>query len=133
MADLKGIKKGDKVILRMFTGAFVEAKVVEMADAKKIGFTNKKGIKMVFDKNTGKQVSPEPKNEKYANFITEYDEQLEAEALMKKNGGKKAEAPKPAKKAAEKPADEPKKKATKSKKKADPEPAAEDEDFEEVE
>ena len=133
MADLKGIKKGDKVILRMFTGAFVEAKVVEMADAKKIGFTNKKGIKMVFDKNTGKQVSPEPKNEKYANFITEYDEQLEAEALMKKNGGKKAEAPKPTKKAAEKPADEPKKKATKSKKKADPEPAAEDEDFEEVE
>ena len=134
MADLKSIKKGDKVILRMFTGALVEAKTVEMADAKKIGFTNKKGIKMVFDKKTGKQVSPEPKNEKYANYITEYDEQVEAEALMKKNGGKKPAAPKATAKKAEKPAP---KKATKSKKKAaDPEPEDESEynegEFEEV-
>ena len=114
MADLKSIKKGDKVILRMFTGAFVEAKVVEMADAKKIGFTNKKGIKMVFDKKTGKQISPEPKSEKFANFLTEYDEQVEAEALAKKNGGKKAEEPK----ATEKPAAKAKKKAAPAKKKA---------------
>lgn len=138
MADFKSIKKGDKVVLRMFTGAIVEAKTVEMADAKKIGFTNKKGIKMVFSKETGKQVSPEPKSEKFTNYITEYDEQEVAEALMKKSGNKK-EASKPTKVTketkAEKPAkNEPKKKA--SKKKAEPvEEATEtsDDDFEEVE
>ena len=58
MANLKNIKKGDKVILRLFTGAFVGAKVVEKADAKQIGFTNVKGVKMIFDKATGKQISP---------------------------------------------------------------------------
>ena len=141
MADLKSIKKGDKVILRMFTGAIVEAKTVEMADAKKIGFTNKKGIKMVFDKGTGKQVSPEPKSEKFANYITEYDEQIIAEALMKKSGNKK-EASKPTKAAKEeKPAksEKPAKAApTKksAKKKAEPvkaEESGDDEEFEEVE
>ena len=139
MADLKSIKKGDKVILRMFTGAIVEAKTVEMADAKKIGFTNKKGIKMVFDKGTGKQVSPEPKSEKFANYITEYDEQIIAEALMKKSGNKK-EASKPTKATkevakSEKPAKAaPAKKS--AKKKAEPVKANEsgdDEEFEEVE
>lgn len=139
MADLKSIKKGDKVILRMFTGAIVEAKTVEMADAKKIGFTNKKGIKMVFDKGTGKQVSPEPKSEKFANYITEYDEQIIAEALMKKSGNKK-EASKPTKATkeaakSEKPAKAaPAKKS--AKKKAEPveaEESGDDEEFEEVE
>lgn len=101
MANLKDIKKGDKVILRMFTGAFIEAKVVEMADAKKIGFTNKSGVKMVFDKATGKQIAPEPKNPKYANFIEEYDEEAEAEGLAKKNAPRKPKAE--TKKAAKKP------------------------------
>ncbi len=119
MANLKNIKKGDKVILRMFTGAFVEAKTVEMADAKKIGFTNKKGIKMVFDKATGKQIAPEPKNEKFANYLDDYDADVEAEALAKRNK-KAAEPEKPAK--AEKP-------AKKSGKKT-PKKASEDEDEE---
>lgn len=127
MANLKNIKKGDKVILRMFTGAFVEAKVVEMADAKKIGFTNKKGIKMVFDKATGKQISPEPKKPQFANFIEEYDEAAEKEGLAKKNNkSSKKVTPK-----TEKPA-----KKTTVKKKAAPveEPEIEeDEDFEEEE
>ena len=101
MANLKNIKKGDKVILRMFTGAFIEAKVVEMADAKKIGFTSKAGVKMVFDKATGKQISPEPKNPKYANFVEEYDEEAEAEGLAKKNAPRKPKAE--AKKAVKKP------------------------------
>ena len=84
MANLNNIKKGDKVILRMFTGAFVETKVVEMADANRIGFTNKKGIKMTFDKSTGKQISPEPKAAKFANYIEEYSEEAEAEGIAKK-------------------------------------------------
>lgn len=84
MAGLNNVKKGDKVILRMFTGAFVETKEVEMADANRIGFTNKKGIKMTFDKATGKQISPEPKSPKFANFIEEYSEEAEAEGIAKK-------------------------------------------------
>ena len=128
MADLKSIKKGDKVILRMFTGAFVEAKTVEMADAKKIGFTNKKGIKMVFDKATGKQLQPEPKNERFANYLDEYDEKVEAEALAKKANRKKAadEAEKPKKATPKK--EKPAKKAPTKKAAADPEDEIEDEE-----
>lgn len=84
MANLSGIKKGDKVILRMFTGAFVETKEVEMADTNRIGFTNKKGIKMTFSKETGKQITPEPKSPKFANYVEEYSEEAEAEGLAKK-------------------------------------------------
>lgn len=103
MANLKSIKKGDKVIMRMFTGAFVDVKVVEMADAKKIGFTNKNGVKMVFDKATGKQITPEPKNPKYANFLDEYDEKVEADAVKKRSAGLKKAQSAPKKKKAEKP------------------------------
>lgn len=126
MANLKNIKKGDKVILRMFTGAFVEAKVVEMADAKKIGFTNKKGIKMVFDKATGKQITPEPKKPQFANFIEEYDEEAEKEGLAKKNNKSSK------KKVTAKTKDKPAKAAAKKKAKPVEEPEIEeDEDFEE--
>ena len=90
MADLKSIKKGDKVMLRMFTGAFVETKEVEMADKTRIGFTNKKGVKMVFDKATGKQITPEPKSEKFANYLETYDAEVEAKELAKKANRKKA-------------------------------------------
>lgn len=92
MADLKSIKKGDKVMLRLFTGAFVEAKEVEMADKNRIGFTNKKGIKMVFDKATGKQTQPEPKSERFASYVEPYDAKVEAaeieKKVKKKTGGK---------------------------------------------
>ena len=102
MANLKNLKKGDKVILRLFTGAFVEAKVIEMADTKKIGFTNKKGVKMVFDKATGKQIMPAPKKPQFASYIDDYDEKVE-----------KAEAAKKVRKATDKPVT--KKKASKKK------------------
>ena len=123
MANLKSIKKGDKVILRMFTGAYVDTKTVEMADAKKIGFNAKNGTKMVFSKETGKQVSPEPKNDKYANYLDEYDAVVEAEEAVKKNKPKTKKADKTKATAA--------KKSTKSK--AEPEEVEDDDDFEEVE
>ena len=127
MANLKNIKKGDKVMLRMFTGAFVEAKVVEMADAKKIGFTNKNGVKMVFDKETGKQITPEPKKPQFANYLEEYDADVEATELAKKKN-------KPTKKAAAKAEeDKPAKKAPKKKAKPVEEEPEDDEEFEEVE
>lgn len=84
MANLTSIKKGDKVLLRMFTGAFVEAKEVEKADKNTISFTNKKGVVMTFSKKTGKQIEPEPKSEKFANYIEEYDADVETEELKKK-------------------------------------------------
>lgn len=130
MAELKSIKKGDKVMLRMFTGAFVEAKEVEMADAKKIGFTNKKGVKMVFDRKTGKQISPEPKSEKFANFIEVYDAKVEAEELDKKkkaaekSSQKRTENAKAAKEAA---------KASKKASKKAAKPVEDDDEYEEVE
>lgn len=99
-ANLKKLKKGDKVNLFMFTGAFVESKVIEMADAKKIGFTNKKGIKMTFDKETGKQIDPKPKKETYANYIDVYDAKVEAAAEAKRANKKTSDKPKVTKKVA---------------------------------
>lgn len=84
MASLKKIKKGDKVILHLFTGAYVGTRTVEMADETKIGFTNKDGKKMIFDKATGKQKKPEPRKDQYASFITPYDPKVEAEGIAKK-------------------------------------------------
>ena len=108
MANLKNIKKGDKVILRLFTGAFVGAKVVEKADAKQIGFTNVKGVKMIFDKATGKQISPEPKKPQFASYLDLYDEKVEKEEAAKKvrkpkEDKKKAKVTAPAKKTSSKP------------------------------
>jgi len=121
MANLKSIKKGDKVILRMFTGAFVDAKVVEMADAKRIGVTNNSGVKMVFSRETGKQITPEPKQPKFANFIDPYDADVEAAERAKKHAPRKTSKPK-------------KQKSVKSQAtEVDPDAIGEDDGFEEVE
>lgn len=85
MANLKSLKKGDKVILRMFTGAFVSAKTVEMADEKRIGLTNSSGKKMTFSKESGKQISPAPKSDRFASYVEVYDPEVEAEEKAKKN------------------------------------------------
>lgn len=90
MANLDTIKKGDKIILRMFTGAFVGAKTVAMADDTKIGIISSGGVKMIFSKATGKQLKPQPKNEKFANYVEAYDADVEATELAKKaNVGRK--------------------------------------------
>lgn len=104
MANLKNQKKGDKVILRLFTGAFVGAKEIVKADANFIYLETRVGLAK-FSRKTGKQVDPQPKNEKYASYIEEYDEAVEAEGLKKRGlntNGKKAEAAKPAKKVTKK-------------------------------
>lgn len=111
MANLKNVKKGDKVIMRLFTGAFSGVKVVEKADANFIYFTTGKGMSK-FSRKTGKMVDPAPKNETYANFIEEYDADVEAEEVAKKEASRQAAAER---KAAEK-------KAAKKKKKSEPEP-----------
>lgn len=104
MADLKSIKKGDKVIMRLFTGAFSGVKEVEKVDKTGIYFTTGKGLSK-FSIKTGKMVDPAPKNERFANYIEEYDEKV-AKAEEKKKAGKgKAKAAKE-----EEPAPKPKKK-----------------------
>lgn len=85
MADLTNIQKSDRVILRLFTGAYSASYEVEVANEHKIGFRNKKGVKMVFNRDTGKQVSPEPKAERFASYIEPYDAEAEAAAIAKRN------------------------------------------------
>lgn len=123
--SLKDIKKGDKVIMRLFTGAYCGAKEVEKADANYVYFTTGKGMSK-FSKKTGKMVEPAPKNEKFANYIEEYDEKtVKAEDKKRANNLKTKAAAKPAK--AEKPEKTSKKKA------AEIEEDIEDEDIEDVE
>ena len=117
--SLANVKKGDKVIMRLFTGAFSGVKEVKKADKNFIYFTTGKGMSK-FSRKTGKMLEPAPKNETYANYIEEYDEDIEAEEMAKKG---KARTERAKKKEAEKAAA--KKKAVK------PEPEEDDEDEEE--
>jgi len=91
---LKDVKKGDKVIMRLFTGAFSGVKEVEKVDKTGIYITTRKGLSK-FSVKTGKMVEPAPKSEKYANTIEEYDEEVAAAEMAKKSSKKKPEpAPK---------------------------------------
>ena len=126
MANLKNIKKGDKVIMRLFTGAFSGVKVVEKDDKDFIYFTTGKGMSK-FSRKTGKMVDPAPKTEAYANYIEEYDEDVEAEETAKKEEARKKRATKPKKENAAA------KTAKKSNKKAEPEEEDIDEDIDEEE
>lgn len=67
------MKKGDKVILHLFTG--LATKVTEIVAISKTTITihNTKGEELVFDKKTMKQIDPAPKKPCYANYITEDD------------------------------------------------------------
>lgn len=96
---IKDIKKGDKVILRLFTGAFSGVKEVEKADASNIYLTTGKGPSK-FSKKTGKMIEPAPKSERFASYIEEYDEKI-AKAEMDKKA-KATSKKKPAKKVAKK-------------------------------
>lgn len=84
MANLKSLKKGDKVILRVFTGAYCGTRTIEMADDKRIGFTSMTGNKMVFSKETGKQIIPKPKKEQYASYLDDWSKAVELAERAKK-------------------------------------------------
>ena len=62
-------KKGDKVILCMFTGLKAGIKEVTKVDKKTVTVLDNKGKELVFDAKTLKQISPAPKSEKWANYI----------------------------------------------------------------
>lgn len=87
------VKKGDTVILHMFTGIPVGVKQVIKADKKTFTIVTGKGD-TIFDKKTGYQLEPECKSDKYRNYCTEDDGSFE--------DYRKGKATKPAKKTAKK-------------------------------
>lgn len=87
------VKKGDTVILHMFTGIPVGVKQVIKADKNTFTLATRKGD-TVFDKKTGYQLEPECKSDKYRNYCTEDDGSFE--------DYRKGKATKPAKKTAKK-------------------------------
>jgi hypothetical protein len=124
---LANLKKGDTVILHMFTGIAVGVKEILAADKNTVTLETRIG-KAKFSRKTGKQVEPEAKAEKYANFITEDDgsyvppERKDSKKKAKKEAEKAADkkADKKKSKVEEVPDDEEEKKPSKkSDKKAD--------------
>ena len=67
------LKKGDKVILKGFTGIKLGVFEITAATKKTVTITKKSGDEMIFDRKTGRQVNVEEGKEKYANSIIEDD------------------------------------------------------------
>ena len=67
------VEKGDKVILKGFTGIKLGVFEVEKVTEKSVVVLKKNGEKMVFSKKTGVQTNVEEGKEKYANSIMEDD------------------------------------------------------------
>lgn len=91
------IKKGDKVILKGFTGIKLGVFEVVAATKKTATINKRNGDEMVFDKATGKQINVEEGKEKYASSIMEDDGSYVAPAT--RGASKKKAAKKPVKKA----------------------------------
>lgn len=107
------LKKGDTVILHMFTGIAVGVKEVVATDKNTVTLETRVG-RAKFSRKTGKQVEPKAKQDRFANYITEDDGSFvpgnaSKAPAKKKKTTKKAEAKTPAKKKVTKkpePADE---------------------------
>lgn len=142
-------KKGDKVIVKGFTGIKLGVFEVASVTKKTITVIKKNGDEMIFDRKTGRQVNVEEGKEKYANSVMEDDGSFVAPSTRgasKKAAAKKATKAKPApveddeEEEAEEEDEEPVKPMKKSVKKAAPakKPAKkvveedDDDDFEEV-
>ena len=67
------VKKGDKVIVKGFTGIKLGVFEVESVTKKTLTVLKKNGDEMVFDKKTGKQINIKEGKEKYANSVMEDD------------------------------------------------------------
>lgn len=109
--SLKGIKKGDSVIVKGFTGIKLGVFKVSKATEKTVTVEKKDGSLMIFSKKDGKQTNMEEGKERYANSIMEDDG-----SYVKPNSGKRKKTDK--------------KPAKKSKKQPEPEEVEEVEDFE---
>ena len=92
------LKKGDKVILKGFTGIKLGVFEIAAATKKTVTVIKKNGDEMIFDRKTGRQVNVEEGKEKYANSIIEDDGSFVAPSTRgasRKKAAKKA-APKAA-------------------------------------
>lgn len=92
------LKKGDKVILKGFTGIKLGVFEIAAATKKTVTVLKKNGDEMIFDRKTGRQVNVEEGKEKYANSIMEDDGSFVAPSTRgasRKKAAKKA-APKAA-------------------------------------
>lgn len=149
--SLAKVKKGDTVMLCMFTGLRAGPKEVIACDSKTITIDRKKKGEAVFDRKTGKLIKPKPDNDRYASYIEEDDGTFVHPMHKDKKSKSKKAAKKATKKAKPEPEVEeeeeieeeeveetpaPKKKSTKAatkkkpapKKKPEPEPEEDDED-----
>ena len=144
------LKKGDKVILKGFTGIKLGVFEIAAATKKTVTIIKKNGDEMIFDRKTGRQVNVEEGKEKYANSITEDDGSFVAPATRgasRKKAAKKVAKVEEAEEADEedeeddedeepvKPVKKPAKKAAPAKKPAKKvveEDEDDDDDFEEV-
>ena len=92
-------KKGDKVIVKGFTGIKLGVFEVASATKKTITVNKKNGDEMIFDRKTGRQVNVEEGKERYANSVMEDDGSFVAPSTRgasKKAAAKKATKAKPA-------------------------------------
>lgn len=127
------MNKGDKVILKGFTGIKLGVFPVASTTKKTITVLKKNGDEMVFDRKTGKQVNVEEGKEKYANSIIPDDGSFVAPSTAgaKRKSAKKATKAKAKTKIEDGPEEddeeEPPKKSKKSKKSAKKAAPVEDE------
>lgn len=136
------LKKGDKVILKGFTGIKLGVFEIASATKKTVTVIKKNGDEMIFDRKTGRQVNVEEGKERFANTIMEDDGSFVAPSTRgasRKAAAKKAAKAKPAPveedEEVEEDDEEPVKPAKKPAKKAAKKPVVEDDDdddFEEV-
>lgn len=98
-------KKGETVILHMFTGIAVGVKEILKSDKKTITIETRSG-EAVFDRKTGFQIEPPAKAERYRNYVTEDDGTFEEEKKSKKKAAAKKSSKKTTKKSAKKSKDE---------------------------
>ena len=87
--SLANLKKGDTVILHMFTGIAVGVKEVLAADKNTVTLETRIG-KAKFSRKTGKQVEPKAKQDRFANYITEDDGSYEPSGAQAKTSKKKS-------------------------------------------
>lgn len=87
--SLANLKKGDTVILHMFTGIAVGVKEVLAADKNTVTLETRIG-KAKFSRKTGKQVEPKAKQARFANYITEDDGSYEPSGAQAKASKKKS-------------------------------------------
>lgn len=136
-------KKGDKVIVKGFTGIKLGVFEVASVTKKTITVNKKNGDEMIFDRKTGRQINVEEGKERYANSVMEDDGSFVAPSTRgasRKAAAKKASKAKKAEPVEEVEEDEedeePVKPTKKASKKAPAKKVVEeeedDDDFEEV-